>query len=140
MEAKVFDALVAKAVEALPDHVRAKLHNVALLVEDEPSARVREEEGLGENDTLLGLYQGIPATERGSQYGVGETLPDTITIFRLPTLEAAQSEYPNSDDESSAVLAVVTDTLWHEIGHYFGLEEHDIGLREEAGTNHYHHE
>ena len=58
--------------------------NVAVLVEWEPDARTRREEELSEDETLLGLYRGVPNTARGSEYGVGATLPDTITLFQRP--------------------------------------------------------
>lgn len=140
METSEFDALVATVVARLPEAIRERLHNVAILIEDEPDATLRQEEGLEEDDTLLGLYRGIPAIERGSNYGVGETLPDTITLFRLPTLHAAYEEMGESESYEAAVERIVADTLWHEIGHYVGLSEHEIGLREAAGTNTYQNE
>lgn len=136
MEEAPFRALALEAWEAMPEKFKAKVQNVALLVEDEPSEELRALEGLEEGDTLLGIYQGIPATVRGSEYGVGATLPDTITLFRLPILEEAQEL---TDDHTSEfkknVSKVVRETLWHEVGHYFGLDEHPINEREEEGTN-----
>lgn len=137
METVAFDALVAEAVAALPERVTQKLTNIAILIEDEPDEMLRKEEGLSEGETLLGLYRGIPNTERGSWYGIGETLPDTITIFRLPTLERAREEQAESESLETAVARVVADTLWHEIGHYFGLLDPEIEHREAAGTNTY---
>ena len=81
---------------------------------------------------MLGLYHGIPLTERGSEYGVGGTMPDTITLYRLPILEEA-SEMDRAFRD--AVRIVVRETLWHEVGHYFGLPEHGVNEREEEGTN-----
>ena len=62
------------------------------MVEDEPSEEVRKLEGLGDDETLLGYYQGIPLAARGDHYGVGVTMPDTITIYKLPILEAAKED------------------------------------------------
>src|SRR5690606_13387172 len=90
MEEAEFEGLIEEGYEQLPEWVREKIKNVAVLVEDEPSEEVREREGLGEDETLLGYYQGIPLSERGEHYGVGGTMPDTITLYRLPILQAAE--------------------------------------------------
>ena len=121
----------------MPSRYKERIENVALLVEDEPSDEVRRLEGLGEDETLLGLYQGIPQSARGEGYGVGVTLPDTITIYRLPTLlevEELRHEAPERDF-ADLVREVVRDTIWHEVGHYFGHDEDAIQRREQGGTN-----
>lgn len=136
MEDSEFRAVALEAWEAVPEKWKAQLSNVALLVEDEPSEELRAAEGLQEGETLLGLYQGVPLAARGSEYGIGGTLPDTITLFRLPILEEAEEL---TDDHTSQfrsyVRKVVTETLWHEIGHYLGLDEEPINRRESEGTN-----
>jgi len=116
----------------MPERFKHEIVNVALLIEDEVSDEIRELEGLEEGDTLLGLYQGIPLTERGSEYGVGMTMPDTITLYRLPILEEAEEMDRAFRD---AVRIVVRETLWHEVGHYFGLPEYEVNEREGEGTN-----
>ena len=99
-----------------------------LLVEDEPDQETRTENGLQLGETLLGLYRGIAHIHRGSAYGVGETLPDTITVYQRPIeVEAAESGLP--------IRQVVFDTLWHEIAHYFGYEEDAVQRREEERRN-----
>ncbi len=124
-----FERVVAEEwPKAVPEKFRARVRNVEVLVEDEPSDEVRRAEGLEEGETLLGLYTGIPLTERGSEYGVGATMPDTITLYRLPILDEAA-------ETGGDVRAVVRDTLWHECAHYFGMEEHDVRHREDSGTN-----
>src|ERR1700690_2054622 len=100
MDQETFEMLVDKGYEGLPEWVRNKISNVAILVEDEPSEEDREAQGLSEHETLLGLYKGIPLSARGEMYGVGMTLPDTITIYMLPTLDMADEECgPQASDE-----------------------------------------
>ena len=118
--------------EKIPARFSRDVENVALLIEDEPDDDVREHEGLESDETLLGLYRGTPRTERGSEYGVGGVLPDTITLYRLPILEEAEAMDRAFRD---AVRIVIRETLWHEIGHYFGLSEEGVQEREDDGTN-----
>ena len=129
-----FSDLATALWNRVPEKFKQRIQNVALLIEDEPSIRVREEEGLGEGDTLLGLYQGIPQTLRGEGYGVGPTLPDTITLYRLPILRAAEED-ASGESLREHIVRVTAETLWHEIGHYVGLSEEEIHEREEEGTN-----
>ncbi|HRH24166.1 MAG TPA: metallopeptidase family protein [Candidatus Paceibacterota bacterium] len=136
MEEAEFDAITEAAWDAMPEKFKVHIENVALLVEDEPSEELRTLEGLGEGETLLGHYHGIPNTARGSEYGVGVTLPDTITLYRLPILDAAdEMTHRDGGEFLDNVTTVVRETLWHEIGHYFGLDEHPINEREAEGTN-----
>lgn len=123
MKQEEFEKLVAEGYERLPEWVRQKINNVALLVEDEPSEEDRKNEGLSDDETLLGLYKGIPLSARGEFYGVGMTLPDTITLYRLPILEAAE-------EEKKDVREVVAETIWHEFAHHFGMDEHEVRNRE----------
>lgn len=132
MSEKEFEQVANAEWERVPDRFKQKITNVALLIEDDVSDLVREEEGLEEGESLLGLYHGIPLIERGSEYGVGGTMPDTITLYRLPILEEA-SEMDRAFRD--AVRIVVRETLWHEVGHYFGLPEHGVNEREEEGTD-----
>lgn len=114
-----FEKLVAAALDEVPEKFAARLKNVAVLVED------------GDHDgELLGLYQGVPQTERGDAYGTGMTLPDTITLYRAPIEREAEVS-------GLAVAQVVRETVWHEIAHYFGMDEEDVHHREDSGTNSY---
>lgn len=139
MDEHAFRNIVAAAWLSVPDKFARRVDNVALLIEDEPDEEVRKEEGLGEGDTLLGLYRGIPQTLRGASYGEGMTLPDTITLYRLPILEEAQDFLDANPalSEEDAVRRAVEETIWHELAHYFGMEEHEVGDREDEGTNEY---
>src|SRR3989344_217560 len=119
MDEAQFNKFVDQAIESLPKEFKDKLENVVIVVEDFPtneqliSARIHP--GYG---TLLGLYQGIPQTQRGAGYGVGGTLPDKITIFKMPILAIARSE--------SDLPAIIHNTVVHEIGHHFGMSEEMI--------------
>jgi len=95
--------------------------NLAIVVEDEPAPDLLEEMEIEPPDTLLGLYQGVPLTERRWDYG--NALPDRILLFQGP-LER------ESDDEDDLVVAI-GETLIHEVGHYFGLSEEEIEEIEE---------
>lgn len=124
MTREVFEKLVEEGFLLIPEKFRDRIRNVALLVEDEPSEEVRRLEDLGEWETLLGLYQGIPNTARGDTYGMGPTLPDTITLFQLPIEEAAR-------EDGEDVRNVIAETIWHEYAHYFGMDEDEVRFREE---------
>ena len=123
MQRSEFEKLVAEGFEKLPQWVREKIKNVALLVEDEPSKDDRKAEGLGDDETLLGLYKGIPLSERGEHYGVGGTMPDTITLYQLPIEQAAEEDHKDVRD-------VIAETIWHEFAHHFGMDEDEVTERE----------
>lgn len=132
MDDSEFEKLVHEGFLAIPEKFRRKITNVAIKIEDEPSEEIRREMDIPEEESLLGLYVGLPATERGSEYGVGATYPDTIYIYKLPTLEEA-------GNDPAAIKKVVEDTLWHEFAHYFGMDESEVEAkerqREEGGKN-----
>lgn len=121
MDDETFSQLVQEGIAALPEKFRDKIENVAFLIADQPSRKQRKDNHLGKRDTLLGLYQGIPQTERGAYYD--QVLPDTITIFKNPILE--MSEDPET------IKQIVADTVWHEVGHHFGLNEDEVRTREQ---------
>lgn len=123
MSPQDFETLIEEGFLRLPEWVREKIKNVAVLVEDEPSDEVRTREGLGDNETLLGYYQGVPLSARGSEYGVGGTMPDTITLYKLPIEQAAE-------EEGLPVAQVIADTIWHEFAHHFGMDEDAVHKRE----------
>lgn len=123
MERAAFEELVHEAYLSLPEKFRNRITNVALLVDDEPTEEQRAQEGLADDETLLGLYQGIPNTARGDTYGVGPTLPDTVTIFQKPIEEAAGGD-------PDAMRKIVVETIWHEYAHYFGMDEDAVRRRE----------
>lgn len=125
MSRREFEKLAREAVWLIPEKFRERIQNVALLVEDEPSDEVRRREGLKADETLLGLYHGIPNIERGDSYGIGPTVPDTITLYRLPIEEEAR-------ESGKDIRTVIAETVWHECAHYFGMEENEVRRREDA--------
>lgn len=132
MTPEEFEKLVAEALEKVPEKFAKRLKNIAILTDDAPSDDVLKEEGITPGKgTLLGLYRGIPQTERGEYYGVGATLPDTITLYREPILAQAA-------DAGVSVAEIVRETVWHEIAHYFGMDEHEVNDREDEGSNQFH--
>lgn len=121
MTRDAFLRLVDEALETIPVRFRNALVNIAIVVEDEPSTAQLVDVGIEPPDTLLGLYEGVPLTERAWSHG--NALPDKVTLFQGPIEEA-------SDDDDDVVVAI-GETLIHEIGHYFGLSEDEIQEIEE---------
>lgn len=111
-----FQALVDEAIDSLPEKFRAAMTNMAIVVEDDPTPAQLAEVEIEPPDSLYGLYEGIPLPER--QWNHGNTLPDKITLFRNPILE-------DSLDDDDVVVGI-GETLIHEVGHYFGLDEEEI--------------
>lgn len=120
-----FNKLIAQSLDELPRKYTSKLDNVLITFEDEPSQEQRTKLNLRCDQSLFGLYEGIPMTARGNGYNM--VLPDRITIFKLPMLQTTSS--------IEALKAQVKHTLWHEIAHYFGLN-HDRIHEIERGWSH----
>ncbi len=108
-----FETLVERALRTLPHRFKDKISNVAIVVEDWADEETLEQVGIEPPDTLYGLYRGIDLTRRDTSYG--NVLPDTIHIYQGPIEEDC------ADAEEMAEL--VRDTVIHEIGHYFGLDD-----------------
>jgi len=132
-----FEAIVAEEFpRAIPEKFQSLIRNVAFVVEDEPSPEVREEEGLGAGETLLGFYRGVPTTARGDLYGIGNVLPDCIILYRLPIEEEARFLCSQSAVlPEEAVRRVVRETIWHEVAHHFGMDEHEVQRREDERSS-----
>jgi len=116
-----FEQYVKEAVDTIPPRFRKAVTNLAIVVEDEPSDALLREMEIEPPDSLFGLYQGTPLTERG--WGYGNTLPDRITLYQRPIEDASENE----DD----LIVCIGETLIHELGHYFGLSEEEIEEIEE---------
>lgn len=116
MDRQKFEELVIKAIEELPAEFKDKLENVEIIIEDWPSPRQLSRLGIRHNTQLLGLYEGIPQTNRGQGYNL--VLPDKITIFQKP-IEATC----HSDREIKAEIGTV---VRHEIAHHFGIGDETL--------------
>ena len=106
-----FELLVSEALDQVPPELAALIDNVAVFVEDDAPAS---------DPHLLGIYEGIPLTERGHDYG--GMLPDRITLYRQAILDVCETE----DD----VVEEVAVTVVHEIAHHFGIDDarlHELG-------------
>jgi len=123
MDRERFEQLVIKAIESLPDEFLELMDNVDVVVEDYPTAEQLDNEDIEDETLLLGLYEGIPQTRRGSYYGM--VMPDKITIF-----QKAIESVASSDDE---IEQQIVKTVRHEIAHHFGSSEET--LREIEGDN-----
>jgi predicted Zn-dependent protease with MMP-like domain len=115
-----FDAMVAAAVTRIPPRFRRRLQNVAIVVEPEPSAAQLARGRVSHGNTLLGLYEGRPLPQRS----VFEpfALPDRITIFQGPHERLAAGR--------EHLQKLVDETVWHEVAHYFGLNEREVRAAE----------
>jgi predicted Zn-dependent protease with MMP-like domain len=110
-----FQAIVAQALDGLPEEVLRAMENLEVTIENEPSAEVREEFELAEDETLFGVYRGTPLVERG----FGEPLlPDRIVLYQVP-LEESFARREELIDE-------IRRTVIHEIAHYLGMDEDQI--------------
>jgi predicted Zn-dependent protease with MMP-like domain len=110
-----FQVLINQALTELPgEHVR-NIKNVAILYEEVPTPEQRLSVHLHDNQTLLGLYEGVPLSQR---QGLTRVLPDKITLFKQPLQNHANTELELKEQ--------IKHTLWHEIAHYYGLDHAQI--------------
>lgn len=106
-----FSEIIDQALASLPgEHVK-RIENIAIVIQDEPDEAQREQLKLRNDQTLFGLYEGVPLSAR---QGIAPILPDKITVFKLPMSQSV--------GDVRELLEEVRHTLWHEIGHYYGLD------------------
>ena len=120
MERERFEKLVAEALEQIPDEIGGRLDNVDIVVADWPTPEQLIGSGIDEGEYLLGLYEGLPLTER---YDYNMVLPDKITLF-----QHAIESICTTDEE---VVHEIRDTVAHEVAHHFGIDDdrlHEMGL------------
>lgn len=107
---------MAAALDSFPEERVRGLNNVLITYEDEPAAEQLKKQGIRVGVELLGLYEGIPLTQRGAGYNM--VLPDRITLFKNPIFRVTRTK--------PAFINQVRKTLWHEIAHYYGLDHGQI--------------
>jgi predicted Zn-dependent protease with MMP-like domain len=112
-----FEEIAQAAFESLPEVFHRNFDNVHIVIEDYPSDD-ESMEGRGDPKMLLGLYQGIPLTHRGTWYGMSPTAPDKISLF--------QNNIEASCKNEEEIKRRIVEVLFHEIGHYFGMNEQQI--------------
>ena len=116
MERRRFIRLVQQALAGLPAPYCDWLENIDVVVERRPRPHQRREAGLRQDETLFGLYEGVPLTSRGGDYGM--VLPDKISIFQEP-LERA---FP----DDAELMDEVRRTVLHELAHHFGTSDEEL--------------
>jgi predicted Zn-dependent protease with MMP-like domain len=116
MERRRFLRLVRRALDDLPSPYRDWLENVDVVVERRPRRHHLEAGGVGSDDTIFGLYEGVPLTERASNYGL--VLPDKITIFQEPL----EQEF----SRDAELVEEVRLTVLHELAHHFGISDDEM--------------
>lgn len=108
---ETFDHLISRAMDELPQEYIKGLDNVVIVYADEPDQYQAEKAKLRQGSLLLGLYEGVPLTKRGTNYTF--VLPDKITLFKHPIMAVVSNE--------KELFKQIKRTLWHEIAHYYGL-------------------
>lgn len=111
-----FDALITRAMDELPQEYISGLSNVAIVMADDPDDTQRQKMKLDGHHLLLGLYEGVPLTQRGN--GWSGMLPDKITLFKNQIISSVRDE--------KDIFEQVKRTLWHEMAHYYGLDHEQM--------------
>ena len=109
-----FDRLVDRAIASIPDRFRAALDGVAVVIADEPTQEQLRENDLGRDETLYGLYEGVPLDEWGGDW---LPIPTRILLFRLPL----EDDFPDPEDLADEVRI----TLLHELAHHLGIHDEE---------------
>lgn len=112
-----FEEIAQRAFDSLPEKFRENIENVHIVVEDYPTDELVAQNAR-DRYSLLGLYQGIPLTHRGTWYGASPTAPDKISLFQKNIEASCRTE--------EEVRRRIVEVLFHEIGHYFGMNETQI--------------
>jgi len=113
VDTQQFEQLVARAIESMPEDIRERLENVDIVVADEPTREQLQSTGLSRNETLLGLYEGVPLPNRTQGYSY--VMPDKITIFQRPIEASCKNE--------SQITSKIQRVVRHEIAHHFGIDD-----------------
>lgn len=117
MDTLQFERLVRQAINELPTEFLSRMENVDVVVEERPTRDQLVGSGLDDDESLLGLYEGIPLPDR---YDYNLVLPDKITLFQA-TIESIC-------DTEQEIVREIQDTVVHEVAHHFGIDDHDLDL------------
>jgi predicted Zn-dependent protease with MMP-like domain len=115
-----FEELVERALDTIPEPFARALDEVAIVIDEEPTPMQLREAGLGPQEGLYGLYEGVPRTEYGADWAY---VPNKITLFRAPLVE----DFPDPDELEHEVWV----TVIHELAHHLGIDEgrlHELGV------------
>ncbi len=118
-----FNSLVPSAYDRIPEEFRSQMDNIAVIVEPEPTVQQLARSRVPRGSTLFGLYEGRPLTNRSVFDSF--TMPDRITIFQIPHEQAAHNN-------PERLARLVEDTIWHEVAHFFGMDEAQVRSAESA--------
>src|ERR1043166_5607286 len=116
MTRREFERIVEEAVKSLPAAFRDRIDNIVIRVAESPNRRQSRRADLKSNESLYGLYEGVPRPERS--VGTSYELPDRITIFK----RAIERHYKSR----AAMVKCIQETVLHELGHYFGLDDNQL--------------
>jgi len=112
ISAREFEKLVEDGLKLIPAEIRAFMSNVQILIEEDPSDELLDSLGVPEDETLYGLYDGVPLTERTTDYCA---FPDRVTIYRGPLLD----DFTDPDE----LRREIARTVIHEVAHHFGIKD-----------------
>ncbi|MEE9225901.1 MAG: metallopeptidase family protein [Bacteroidota bacterium] len=118
MQSTRFEEIAEQSFQSLPDVFKEKIDNVEIAIEDSPTREDLKRLRVPKQDLLLGSYKGIPYTQRGTWYGMNPALPDQITLYQKNIEKVCKNE--------QEIEAKIYEVLIHEIGHYFGMSDHEI--------------
>ena len=118
IDREAFEQIVQEVLAKLPEQFASRIENLHIIVEDRPGESTLRRVGVKKGGLLLGLYEGIPLTKRGADYGMAPVLPDRITLFKLH-IEAISRD-------GAELRENIRETLIHELGHYYGMSEKEI--------------
>ncbi|MFA5392210.1 MAG: metallopeptidase family protein [Candidatus Paceibacterota bacterium] len=116
MTKKEFEKIISDGLADFPAYFLDKMKNVAIIVQDEPDNFQKQQLGYSSGNCILGLYEGVPQIQR---YNYDKVAPDKITFFQNNIEMIANSNLLN-------IKQLIRETLWHEIGHHFGMTEEEI--------------
>jgi len=111
-----FEKIISDALADFPAYFLEKMKNVAIIVQDEPDEFQKRQLGYSSGNCLLGLYEGVPQIKR---YNYNKVAPDKITFFQNNIERIANHDLFN-------IKQLIKETLWHEIGHHFGMNEKEV--------------